>query len=107
LYRQEKIASFRRSFCFLGDGQHRGQIPSQLDPELALLRSQDNRLNQPTERFRGFQAAAVGLERGGELFDLRPVEVGHARVQERRRLSRRLQLLFEFIAPMTVLPLPC
>jgi hypothetical protein len=97
LYRQEKIASFWRSFCFLGGGQHCGQIPSQLDPKLAFLRSQDNRLDEPTERFRGFQAGAVGLERSGELFDLCPVEVGHARVQEGRRFVAGLDLVLKLV----------
>ena len=77
----------------LGDGQHCGQIPSQLDPQLALVRSQDDRINEPTERLRGFQAAAIGLERGGELFDLRSVEVGHARMMERWRLMCGLNLV--------------
>jgi hypothetical protein len=76
----------------LGDGQHCGQISSQLDPELALLRHQDNRINEPTESVRGFQTAAVGLKRGGELFDLRSVEVGHARMQKRWRFVCRRDL---------------
>jgi len=49
LNRHEKVARFGRPFRLLGSSQHRGQIPSQLDPELALLRSQDDRFNQSTE----------------------------------------------------------
>jgi len=37
LNRHEKVARFWRPFPLLGSSQHRGQIPSQLDPELALL----------------------------------------------------------------------
>ena len=33
LNRHEKVARFRRPFRFLGSSQHRGQVPSQLDPE--------------------------------------------------------------------------
>jgi hypothetical protein len=97
LYRHEKVASFWRPFRLLGDGQHRGQIASQLDPELALLRSQHDRINQSTERFRRLQAAVLVLECRGQVLDLPAVEVGHARMEQRRRLSRCIQLLFELI----------
>jgi hypothetical protein len=86
LYRHEKVARFWRPSCFLGGSQHRGQVASQLDPELAPLRRQDNRVNQSTERFRGFCACVFALECRGEFLDLRPVEVGHTGVKERRRL---------------------
>jgi hypothetical protein len=76
LYRHEKVARFWRPFRLLGSSQHRCQTPSKLDPELALLRHQDNRFNQPTERFRGFYACVVALVRRGELLNFRPVEVG-------------------------------
>jgi hypothetical protein len=79
----------------LGGSQHRGQVPSQLDPELALLRDQDNCVNQSTQRFRGFCACVFALECGGKFLDLRPVEVGHAEVKERRQLVGGFDLWFE------------
>jgi len=54
----------------LGDGQHRGQIASQLDPELTALRSQDNRINEPAEHLRRRGAAVSQLLR---LAEKRPV----------------------------------
>src|SRR5262245_18040325 len=43
LYRHQKVARSWRPFRLLGSSQHRGQIPSQVDPELALLRRQRSR----------------------------------------------------------------
>jgi uncharacterized protein len=83
---------FLATFSLLGGSQHRGQIPSQLDPQLAVPRGQDNRINEPTEALRGLQAGVLALERCGQFLDLRPVEVGHARVQERRRLVGGVEL---------------
>lgn len=36
LNRHEKVARFWRPFRLLGSSQHRGQISSQLDPQLAV-----------------------------------------------------------------------
>jgi hypothetical protein len=58
---------FLATFLFLGGSQHRVQIVSQLDPELALLRHQGDRFNQSTERLRGFCACVLALERRGEI----------------------------------------
>jgi hypothetical protein len=98
LNRHEEVARFWRPYRFLGGSQHRGQIPSQLDPELALLRSQDNRIDQSTEHLGGFQAGVLALEGSGELLDLRAIEVGHARVKEGRRFVRDLELSLEFLS---------
>jgi hypothetical protein len=49
LNRHEKVARFWRPFRLLGSSQHRGQVSSQLDPKLALIRNQDDRIDQPTE----------------------------------------------------------
>src|SRR5262245_2207415 len=49
LYRHNEVATFWRPRCFLGGSQHRGQIASQLDPELALVRYQDDRIDKPSE----------------------------------------------------------
>jgi len=113
LNRHGKVASLWRPFRLLGDGQHRGQIASQLDPEpwpaevrvlasarrrLALLRSQDDRINQSPARLGRFQAAVLPLERPRALFDLRLVEVGHARMQQRRWLVGRLDRLLQLVS---------
>src|SRR2546426_10703473 len=101
LYRHEKVASFWRPSRFLGGSQHRGQVASQLDPELALLRYQDNRVNQSTEHLRGLRAGVFALERFRELLDLRAVEVGHARVKQRWRLVGGFDLRFEHVPTVT------
>jgi hypothetical protein len=74
---------------FLGGSQHRVQIVTQLDPELALL--QGDRFNQSTERLRGFCACVLALERRGEILRApvvgvrsRPLDMCHA-------WNRRLQ----------------
>ena len=59
LNRHEEVARFWRPFRLLGSSQHRGQIPSQLNPELALLRRQDNRIDQPTQNLSGFPARVL------------------------------------------------
>src|SRR5579872_788966 len=61
LYRHEKVARFWRPSRVLGDGQHRGQVASQLDPELALVRRQDDRFNEPSERQRLPRAAITAI----------------------------------------------
>jgi hypothetical protein len=105
----EKVASFWRPFRLLGDGQHRGQIASQLDPELRSLaamarvtrrrlRHQDDRINQSAERVRGLQATVLAMKGTGELFDLRAVEVGHARVEQRRRFVGGFDMVLKFVA---------
>ncbi|MBL8136982.1 MAG: hypothetical protein JNL48_10195 [Acidobacteria bacterium] len=72
--------------------QHRGQVPLQLDPQLAAPRGQDNRINQPAEAFRRLQPGVVAPERGGQFLHLGPIQVGHARVEQRRGLVRGLEL---------------
>jgi hypothetical protein len=77
LNRHQRVARFRRPFRFLGGSQHRGQIPLQLDPQpwpagvrvltiarrrLALIWNQDNRIDQPAEHLRGFEARVLTLE---------------------------------------------
>jgi len=114
LKRHVKVASLWRPLRLLGSSQHRGQIPLQLNSELSLnavaralvafarrrLRSQDDRINQPSEHLRGFQPRVLALEGGGEFLDLRAVEVGHARVQERRWFVGGLELGFELEPPV-------
>jgi hypothetical protein len=51
LNRHDEVACFGRPRCLLGDSRHRGQIPPQLDPQLAPLRSQDDRLDQSSKHF--------------------------------------------------------
>jgi hypothetical protein len=46
-----------------------------------------------------FQARVFALERGSQFLDLRPVEVGQTRVQERKRLVGRRQLRHERFLP--------
>src|ERR1700730_12542411 len=100
LYRHKQVARFWRPACFLGGSQHRGQVPSQLDPELAPLRRQDDRINQSTEHLRRFQACILALERRGEILDLRSVEVSHARVKQRCRLVGGFDLRVEDVSAM-------
>ncbi len=65
LNRHEEIARFWRPFRLLDISQHRGQIPSQLNMELAGLRHQDDRIDQPTQNLSGFPARVWPLQRGG------------------------------------------
>ena len=78
-------------------------LPLSYDPELALLRHQDNRINQSTEHLRRFQACVLALERRGEVLDLRSVEVGHAWMQQGRRLIRGFELLRQYLLAVMIL----
>jgi hypothetical protein len=83
-----------------GGSQHRGQVPAQLDPEPACLRTQDNRIDQPAERLGRLDSGVRTLEGCGKLSHLRAVDVRHLRVQQRGRLVRDLQLCLELILPV-------
>ena len=81
-----------------GRPQHRRQIPSQFDSQLALVRCQDDRVDEATKRLRGFSAGFWMLQRLSQCGDLLTVQVGHSRVQERRRFVCRCEFGFQFLA---------
>jgi ribA/ribD-fused uncharacterized protein len=58
---QREVAGFRRPLRILGGSQHRGQIPSQLDPELAVLRGQDDRFNESAQALGRLSNMAPGF----------------------------------------------
>jgi hypothetical protein len=100
LYRYEKVARFWRPSCFLGGSQHRGQIPSQFDPELALIRHHDDRIISPrsiSEASRRVSSRWSAAARS----DFRSVEVGHAWMQQGRRLIRGFELLRKHLLAVT------
>ena len=53
---QREVARFWRPLRILGGTQHRRQIPLQLDLQLALVRRQDDGVDEATQRLRGFRA---------------------------------------------------
>jgi hypothetical protein len=79
---QRKAARFRRPSCCVGGTQHRGQIASQLDPELALLRHQDDRIDQP-------RSTASGPRAGRSPPWPAPGMAGRSRARTARRCGPR------------------
>jgi hypothetical protein len=59
---------------------------------------QDNRFYKVPKRLRSFRAGLLILKGLGEGHDLLPVQVGHSRMQERRRFVRGCKLRFQFLA---------
>ena len=53
---QREVARFWRPLRILGGTQHRRQIPFQLDLKFALVRSEDDGVDEASKRLRGFCA---------------------------------------------------
>ena len=82
-----------------GRPQHGCEVAAQLDAEslFAPVWSQHDSVHETAQGLRRLQVAFGLLKRLGELCDLRAVDAGHLRVQERWRLVRRSQLCLQFL----------
>lgn len=86
----------------MGRPKHRRQIPFQLDLQFALVRRQDDGVDEASKRLRGFRAGFWMLQGLSQCGDLLTVQVRHSRVQERRRFVCRREFGFQFLAPRGV-----
>src|SRR5436190_1044637 len=72
-YLQREVARFWRPLRILGRPEHRCQIPFQFDLEFALVRRQDDGVDEATKRFGGFGAGLRVLEGLRQCGDLLPI----------------------------------
>ena len=76
--RHDEVACFGRPFVCWAAASIAARFPFRSIRSLALLRHQDDRIDQPSQHFRRFHARVLALERLRKLLDLRTVEVGDA-----------------------------
>jgi hypothetical protein len=75
-----------------GGSQHRCQIPFQLDLEFALVRRQDDGVDEAAKRLRGLRAGLWMLQGLSQRGDFLSVHVGHSGVPQWWWFVRGLKL---------------
>jgi hypothetical protein len=87
-----------------GRAEHGGQIPPQLNLKrlAGLVWSEHNRVHEAAQCLGGLRPAVSVLKRSGELCDLRAVDTGHLRMQERRRFLGGSELGFQLFPPRSI-----
>jgi hypothetical protein len=90
---QREVARFWQPLRILGGSQHCRQIPFQLDLEFALVRPQNDGVDEATQRLRGFRSGLwllQGLCECGDLWRYIPA----ISVQQRRGASAAARVAF-------------